>query len=206
MEATASLQFRERPRPDSVIAFGSLDIAFGSAAPRHEAGSRQYGRYLASLTTTLPIVPNQRSGLLRVVAGWAPSAPLQRSVFASSRDPMETFADNYFRPAGALLKRRNVNYRPLGGAVLRGYSPFLALDQVLGVNAEASERLRSWTGPFGRVTAYATGFADAAAVRISPESPIGANQRVLADAGVGLALRGRFYDRDVRVRVDVPLP
>jgi hypothetical protein len=204
-EGTMSLSFSASPRADNTIVTAKLDLAGGYANRRHVPGARGYFRGLGALTSVTPIVPGRRTVTMRFVAGWSPRAPLQRSIFAASDDPFATFNDNYFRPQGAFFKRPNVNYRPMGGAGFRGYSPTLAFDQVIGLNAEGAERLHEWRGEAGTMGAWLTVFSDVAAVRIAPESPLGSDERFLAAGGVGLALRGRVYDRDVKMRLDFPI-
>jgi hypothetical protein len=62
-----------------------------------------------------------------------------------------------------------------------------------------ARRLRGFR-PGGRLGLFATTFANAATPLES-----GAGFDVLAEAGVGLALRGPLYDRTVRLRLDLPV-
>ena len=107
-----------------------------------------------------------------MVAGVAPNAPLQRSIFASSRDPWETFNDDYFRPREAALKQRDFTVTPLGGAQLRGFSPLLGLDRVVSANLDLSQRLVTWTGTFGHLAFWAGPFADAGSISVSKATSI----------------------------------
>ncbi len=204
-EGSASFDYQTTPSADGTATIAHAEIGGGYADPRHAFGARGYARMLGSVTSVMPLVVNQRTLTVRVVGGWSPRAPEQRSIFASSMDPFETFDNNYYRPSGALFKQTNVNFRPLGGAGLRGYSPLLALDQVVAANGEGEQKLRAWQGGFGRMTAFATVFGDVAAVHASSESLVTTSQRLLADGGVGVTLRGRFYDRDIKMRLDFPL-
>lgn len=156
----------------------------------------------------------------RVYLAAAPGhTPPERRVYASSRSPAETFGNHYLRARGAPLassdparasRRAGDAYAHLGGAGLRGYHQLLSLDGVIAANGEVAYALwRTGTGarPL-RVEAGA--FADAAyarGVRLAggPRLDAARDDRVLADAGVGLALRGWLLDRDVRVRLDIPL-
>ena len=95
-------------------------------------------------------------------------------------------------------------YLPLGGAGLRGYGPDLAFDRVVATNLEARRRL---TRPFGSargIAVWGSAFADLAAGSVDADL-IGSGQTFFADVGPGISLRGRFYDRDVVLRLDLPL-
>ncbi|HEY6219069.1 MAG TPA: hypothetical protein VIV65_03360, partial [Gemmatimonadaceae bacterium] len=142
---------------------------------------------------------------LRVVGGVAPNAPLHRSIFASSQDPWESFDNDFFRPRGAAFKQRNFTLIPLGGAQLRGFTPSLAFSRIVAANIEADQRLVTWDGDFGSLALSVGPFADAGAGAASATSGLGLADPFMVDAGVGLTLRGRFYDRDLDVRLDAPL-
>jgi hypothetical protein len=200
-ELSAAVDFLSTPRPDGAVTTARLELGGGFADVRHGPTDRGYARALASVTRTVPI-RSRTSVNLRLAGGWTPRAPYQRSVFASSKDPLSTFTMNSFRPSGALLKQKGVNYRPLGGAGLRGYSTLLAFDQAVAANAEVAQRVYSFrTQPF---VVYVNVFADIAAVRVSPESAIGTDERLLSDGGFGATIKGRLWDRSVTGRVDVP--
>ena len=138
----------------------------------------------------------------RAFAAWVERAPLERQVYASSRSPTETFSNHFLRPWGSPLAAPDAHYVALGGAGLRGFDPRLAVGSVLALNAEQSLLLRV-IGPTARpLRLFASAFADAG-------QPLGrrggGRADALADAGVGLALRGQLYDREVRARLDFPL-
>jgi hypothetical protein len=146
----------------------------------------------------------------RVFGGFSGNTPPQRALYAASRDPISTFENHWYRPHRAFLKllRTEVSsdlaYLPLGGAGLRGYGPDVALDRVVATNVEARRRL---LGPFGGargVSLWGAAFADVGVGRLASPAP-GDGQTVFADFGPGLSLRGRFYDRDVQLRVDLAL-
>ena len=90
-----------------------------------------------------------------------------------------------------------------GGAYLRGYSAALPLGKAVAANVEESYRFRSFGGSARRVHLWGSVFADAAVPIAGGTRRI--TDRILADAGVGLALRGRLYDRDVTLRADFPI-
>lgn len=133
----------------------------------------------------------------------ATNSPLQRAVYASTRDPMETFDNHWWRPRGAPLKQRGINYLPLGGAGLRGYDAGVALNRVLAVNGELSRRVYRVPRSLGTIALWVGAFGDAALAAPSVTTTMSGS--LLADAGVGAALRGRFFDREVRLRLDLPL-
>jgi len=123
-------------------------------------------------------------------------------VFASSQDPFETFNNDLFRPRGALLKRPGVNYLPLGGAGLRGFSIDLPLQRVASGNVELVQRLGTTKGNWGHGTISLSFFGDAG---LAWSNALLLNSDVLSDAGAGLIARVRLYDRDFYVRLDAPV-
>ena len=139
---------------------------------------------------------------LRVFGGVARGAPAQRSIFASSQDPFETFNNDLFRARGALLKQSGVNYLPLGGAGLRGFTYNLALDGVASVNAEFVQRLVTVNGAWGRASFSFSLFGDAG---VGSSQFVDLSNNSMSDAGAGIITRGRLYDRDVYVRLDAPV-
>ena len=140
-------------------------------------------------------------GSLRLFGGaTSDRAPLQRAVYASSQDPYETFSSNLVRPAGGLLAHPDAHFVPLGGAGLRAYDPRMPLREVAAVNVETGQRLATLAHTPKALTLWASAFGDAGVGRLLTNQT-----RLLADAGVGLSLRGWFYDREVRLRLDAPL-
>ncbi|HMC57140.1 MAG TPA: M1 family metallopeptidase [Gemmatimonadaceae bacterium] len=143
---------------------------------------------------------NGRIGV-RAYYGGEANAPGQRALLVSAQDPIATFGNHWWRPAGAILKRPNVNWLPLGGAALRGYRWDLAADNAAAVNVDLARQLGTSTwarGRDGTFTFRLHGFADIA----SPSDDGVA--RTLGDAGVGLSVTGRMYDRPVFIRIDSP--
>jgi hypothetical protein len=205
-EAMGHVTYRAPQAADSQTTVMSLDVGVGYAVARDAtASSGGYARALASMENVSYLVPGRTALTIRLNAGVAPNAPLQRSIFASSRDPWETFDNDYVRPRGAAFKQPDFTLIPLGGARLRGFSSLLALDRVVSANVEASQKLVTFTGGFGRLALWAGPFADVGSASASKASPIGLGDHVLADAGVGVAVRGKFYDREIKLGVDVPL-
>ena len=139
----------------------------------------------------------------RLYAGGESRAPLQRAVFAATTDPFTSFWSNWYRPLGSLYKQDWLNVMPLGGAMLRGYSFGTALSRVGAVNLELAQRLREFGDrASGRRSIWFSAFGDIAA---ASSDFVQFDGSMLLDAGVGLSLRGRLYDRDVHFRLDFPL-
>jgi len=140
---------------------------------------------------------------VRAYGAFAPNAPLQRQIFASSVDPLESFNNDLFRPRGALFKQKNVNYLPIGGAGLRGFAVTVPLDAVVAMNGELSQRIATVGGEWGRATISLSGFGDVARAS-ADERYLDLTNSFMSDAGAGIVARGRLYDRTFNVRLDVP--
>jgi hypothetical protein len=187
--------------PDSSTLVLTLDAGLGFAAARSAAANtRGYGRALASLESFSYLTPGSRALTIRVNGGTAPRAPIQRMIFASSADPFETFTNDYWRPRGAAFKQENLTLTPLGGARLRGFDPAIALRNAASANVDLDQRLASSSGGFGSLGWWGGVFGDAG---FGNGPPLTSN--VFVDLGVSLRVRGRLYDRDVDLRVSVPL-
>ncbi|MDQ3997359.1 MAG: hypothetical protein M3303_10120, partial [Gemmatimonadota bacterium] len=145
----------------------------------------------------------------RVFAGGSANAPLQRALYAATRDPLATFENHFYRPRESLLKRFSdasdeLAYLPLGGAGLRGYGPALALDRVVATNVEARRRITTVFGGDRGLALWGAVFADVAVGSVDRLS-LDTDRTFFADAGPGVSLRGRLFDRDLQIRLDVPL-
>jgi len=163
-----------------------------------------YAKIEAELASTMQLVDSLTTLSLRGFAGWAsPEIPGQRALYASVRDPLESFDIHWWRPRGAILKQRGINYLPLGGAALRGYSPFVALEAVGAVNGELSRHLYRVPPSVGNMSVWLSAFGDLGFG--SPGEGTALDGAMLADAGIGASLRGRFYDREIRMRLDLPI-
>ena len=205
-EIQGSARYRAPVGADSQTTTMTIDGGVGYAAARDvTVKSRSYARVVGSIENVSYLTPGERTLAIRLVAGVAPNAPLQRSIFASSRDPWETFDDDYFRPRSAALKQRNFTVIPLGGARLRGFSPLLGLDRVVSGNVDASQRLKTWAGAFGHLVLWAGPFVDAGVGSASTTSSAELSDHFLVDAGAGLTLKGKLYDRDLDIRLAAPL-
>ena len=202
LEIGGSTSVRFPTEQDSSYTAFSGDVASGLTRPR--AGSetaKGFVRVEASATRLQFLESNLTLGV-RLYGGAQSKAPRQRAIFASTVDPFTSFWNPWFRPRGAVLKNRGLYGVPLGGAGLRGYSYDVALSRVVAANAELAQRV--WTfgnASSGRRSIWLSGFGDIAAAS-SDFVPVSGN--MLLDAGVGLAFRGRMYDRDVRFRLDFP--
>jgi hypothetical protein len=194
-------------RPDSSRVTVMVDGGVGYAAGRRDpdtplapaARSGGYGRVFGSIESFSHLSLGTRTLTIRANAGAAPEAPLQRSIFAASKDPFETFTNNYWRPRGAAFKQPGFAIVPGGGAGLRGFDPVLAFDAVASANVNIDQRVMSFAGPFGRLSIWGGAFGDAGLGSLKDSGT-----DVFIDLGVGLRVRGRFYDRDVDLRIDVP--
>jgi hypothetical protein len=133
---------------------------------------------------------------LRAYAGaTTTNVPAQRALYVGSADPLSTFFNHWWRPRGALLKRPGMNWLPLGGAGLRGFRWDLADRTLVGSNGEMAFRVMSLPVE-GEPEIWVNVFGDVAH---------GDRNRLLSDAGIGLALRGQIYDREISVRLDAPV-
>lgn len=180
---------------------GALGLGGGINGSNGEA-SRGYVRGEGSVAGVGSLIGTALQVRLRAYGGFAPNAPLQRKVFASAVDPLTSFNNDLFRPRGALFKQENVNYLPIGGAGLRAYGIALPLDAVAAVNGELAQRLGTARGDWGRATVSLIGFGDVA--RVSSKEYLDLTNSFLSDAGAGLQVRGKLYDRNVNVRLDIP--
>ncbi|HZS59545.1 MAG TPA: M1 family aminopeptidase, partial [Gemmatimonadaceae bacterium] len=201
------------PLPDTVRLRAFLAGGFVSGTN----ATRGYIRADASATRVWATPDGAHTIGIRGFASYDARAPIERAVFLSANDPTETFADDFLRPEGAPLARSDVHYTSLGGAGLRGYDPRLAVPAVVAVNAEATTRLFSLADSPRALGAYLGAFADAAttfhsgpivtpalAAILPAATRHEMTSHLLADAGVGMALRGYVYDQDVAIRVDIP--
>jgi len=205
MEAGAIGSYRSPFDADSgyTVARGQLGVGLASGMlPSGQELSHAYLRAEASIGGVRPIIGTLSQIHLRLYGGIANDAPKQRAVFASSQDPFETFNNDLFRARGALLKRPGVNYLPLGGAGLRGFSLYLPLQRVASGNIELVQRLGTTKGGWGHGTISLSFFGDAG---LAWSNQFLLDSDLLSDAGAGLIARGRLYDRDFYVRLDAPV-
>lgn len=182
----------------------SLDVAGGAvdADWLMEEAWKGYARGELSVDALRYAHGDRLATFVRLFAGGGTSeTPRQRGVYLSARDPYRTFWNHWVRPGGGVLDPAH-HYVPLGGAGLRGYSPLVRAKFVVAASAEQGVQLGVLRRTPRPLALWATAFADAGVDlgRSPPE-----NRALLADAGIGLSLRGWLYDREIRLRLDAPL-
>jgi hypothetical protein len=205
VEIGGSGEYRMPVDVDSAYAFarGAVGAGLASRSSTPDTAVRRgYAHVTAALGVVRPLVGRFSQIRLRVFGGYAENAPRQRAIYASSQDPLETFANDLFRGRGAILKQDGVNYLPLGGAGLRGLDFNIPLERVVAGNAEVLQRLIARRGSWGNVSVSLSVFGD---VGVASSKSEGLTTDVLSDAGAGLAIRGRFFDRNLSVRLDAPI-
>ncbi len=137
---------------------------------------------------------------LRLYGGMSSDPPAERALHLSASDPLSNFENDWYRPNGSVLTRPGVNYLPLGGAGLRGYDQAVTAKRIVAANGELSQRVAA--NVFSGLSLWGSVFGDAGS---AASDTYQLNGSFLADAGVGLALRGRLYDREVTLRLDAPI-
>lgn len=186
-----------------VTAKGSLGLGLAaSALASRTEHTRGYLRAEGSVGAVRNLGTTASQLHLRLFAGLAHNAPRQRSIFASSQDPFETFRNDLWRARGALFKRDGFNYLPLGGAALRGFKTDVALDGVVSTNIEFVQRLLDVQGQWGRGSLALSFFGDAGK---GTATYTALQDNAFVDGGAGLVARGRIYDRPIYVRLDAPV-
>ena len=154
-----------------------------------------YGK--AELALGAVRTPGDRTRLgLRLYGGaTTEQIPAQRALVVTTPDQVTTYWGHWRRPRGALLKRPGFNSVPLGGAAMRGFAPWIVTRSIAALNGDAAFRVGML--PRSRTLGiWAHAFGDAAQADGPGE---------MFDAGVGLSVRGRLFDRDILVRLDAPL-
>ena len=134
---------------------------------------------------------------LRLYGGFAEGGsgvPAQRALLLSAEDPVSTYRYHWWRPRDGVLQQDFPAGLPLGGAGLRGYHWVHAASSVIAANADLSRALHRTNGREVRLHA----FYDVASSEPMP------GRQLISDAGIGLGLRGRIFDRDVNLRLDAP--
>jgi hypothetical protein len=138
---------------------------------------------------------------VRVFGGGASvNAPQQREPRLSAQDPVESFGNHFLRSAGSPLAQPSMHYTSLGGGGLRGYDPRVAVASITSINLEGSRRLAAVDSTSRALGLWVSTFADAAYAELDR-----GDHSFLGDVGVGVALRGTFFDRPITLRFDVPL-
>ena len=204
-ELGGKLDFKSVVDADSTYVVGRLDAGFGFTASNPAASgeaTRGYARASGSAGIVLPVPATTAQIHARLFGGIARNTPRQRAIFASSADPFETFTNDLFRGRGALLKQDGVNYLPIGGAGMRGYNVNMPLDAVIAMNGEVIQGVGSARGAWGRASVSLVAFSD---VGLASSKIVSLGEALMTDAGVGIQVRGRFYDRNISLRVDAPV-
>ena len=189
--------------PAQRVISGIVPLSLGSAQAYSRgpvAEPSAYGRVEVVGTSVSAYADSASLLSLRIYGAVGNTAPAQRALHLSASDPLSNFENDWYRPQGAILTRPGVNYLPLGGAGLRGYDPSVTVNRIVAGNGEISQRLahRVFSGLslYGSVFGEA-GFATSATYQLDGS--------FLGDAGVGVSLRGKLYDRPVTMRLDLPL-
>ena len=186
-----------------VVARGTVGVGVATnTSVANSEPSRGYVRADGSVGIVHSLVGTASQLRFRLYGGVAHNAPRQRAIFASSDDPFETFTNDLFRSRGALLKQPGINYLPLGGAGLRGFAVNTPLDGVVALNGEWLQRLGTARGQWGHATASVSVFGDVAG---ASARYVTLPSSLLEDAGAGIVLKGRVYDRDLSLRLDAPV-
>ncbi|HLV25664.1 MAG TPA: hypothetical protein VKZ41_05100 [Gemmatimonadales bacterium] len=179
----------------------SISGGYASGDSREDA---PFARAEASATLVRRSPTGHMVHTVRVYAGGEIDAPRERATYLSSLSPTQSFANHLLRPEGAPLALPEVRYVSFGGAALRGYDPRVRVPNLVAVNLEEALRVYAF-GEERRLELFASVFADVG-VQVMPDTLAdGSDDALLADAGLGIALRGPLLDRDVRVRVDFPV-
>lgn len=170
---------------------------------RSVSGDRGYMRAEAEAVRVVYTADTATALVMRGFAGWNSGTPEQRTLRTGARDAIETFTQHWYRPREAILRQGDVHYLPLGGAGIRATAPDVFVEGTVAVNAEVARRLVRLPAELGRVAVWGSVFGDAAYAR--PTHATQFSSELLADAGAGVSLRGRLFDRELKVRVDFPV-
>jgi len=138
---------------------------------------------------------------LRLFAGASHDAPLQRSIGLASLDATDTYSDDFVRGRDAIFARSDVHFVIPGGAGLRGYAPFIVVDNVASLNGELAATIVRAKPKSMVPSVQLAAFGDAAWGKL----PGDFDGRTFADAGVGVLAHDQLWDRAVTLRFDVPL-
>lgn len=182
--------------------FGSVDDSYWFIRPSVLGGiggggsePDSYGKAELALGRVKNVNENLRVALRAYGGTTFGEVPPPRALYTSAADPVATIRNHWWRPNGAILKRPNVNYLPLGGPALRAFHWTLASDWAIGGNAEVSRRIFDIGSRADTAGVWLTVFGDGALIP---------GEKVLGDAGLGVAVRGKIYDRPITVRLDFP--
>jgi hypothetical protein len=181
---------------------GSVDDSYWFIRPSILGGysgdedATGFGKLELALGRVTNVSEDMRVALRAYGGGTVGAPPPQRALYLSAADPVASFRNHWWRPNGAILKRPNVNYLPLGGPALRAYHWALSSKWAAGGNAEVARRLFDVGARADTAGVWLTLFGDAAATE---------DDSFLNDAGFGVAVRGKLYDRPINLRLDFPI-
>lgn len=233
-EARTGLELRAPVRRVGGLVLRSgaqLDLAGGFVGQR-APGAPVAPRYLRGEVTVTARAMSEDERWYSANRLWAGTqsrgTPIERGAWVSSMGPIAAMENPWWRGAGSPLGRANgVPFVPLGGAGLRGASPFLpvaalrapdlasgllspasalALNAEVGVQVARLTRVGQWATP---LRVYGAAFVDVMS-RLESFRPLVAGapapvrEQPIA-AGVALVVRGAIVDEPVRLRVDLPL-
>ena len=182
---------------------GSVDDSYWFVRPSVLGGinsvgpaSDGYAKAELALGRVKNVNENLRMSLRVYGGGTMGEPPPQRALYLSAADPVSTYRNHWWRPEGAILKRPNVNYLPLGGPALRAFHYSAGSTWAAGGNAELARRVFDIGTRADTAGVWLTAFADGAATE---------ENSFLNDAGLGVAVRGKLYDQPVNMRLDFPV-
>ena len=136
---------------------------------------------------------------MRAFGGYAKDAPLQRLLREGARDPVETFPFHLARPRNGVVSHPDAHFRRIGGFGMRGSGGRYVTEGGASLNLEQALRLGSRRGSSGTQAVWASAFAGG----FVPFTDDGSES--VLEGGVSLALKGRFYEREFGIRLDMPL-
>ena len=193
-------QVHRLPGPDSATARATIAAGAVDAPGVDPERAGAYARIELEAKAKRPFSRGKTTLAARAFAGYiTDDAPRQRLFRLSAQDPLSTFGNHFIRPQGGLLSTLS-HYIPLGGGGLHGYRRTVAATDLGAINLEASRLLFAADSTPGALGLWLNLFADAGVAGLAA-----GNREVLADAGVGFAIRGMLFDQPVRLRLDVPL-
>ena len=181
--------------------YARIHLGAGLAGPTPDDAveSRAYPRLELELGDVRPWAGGRAEFRVRAFGGYAEDAARQRLFREGARDPIETFANHLTRPRNGVLSHPDAHYRRIGGFGMRGSGVRYLAPSGASLNVDQAVRLASVQGSSGTQALWLSAFAGG----FVPLSE-GDLANVL-EGGLSLAVKGRFYDRDFGIRLDVPL-
>ena len=185
----------------SGLGYGRVHLGAGYAAASPDEGTEPgfYPRIELELGDVRPQASGRGEFRVRVFSGYADDAPRQRLFREGARDPIETFTMHLTRPRNGVLSHPDVHFRRIGGFGMRGSGGRPLAESGASLNLDQALRLASRSGSSGTQALWASAFAGTY-VPFTRD-----NLGTVLEGGLSLAVKGRFYDRDFGIRLDVPL-